>query len=147
MEVGYHTRPGSAWSAQPHDDGLVYVADGTVGLQAYRLTTPPTETSVEESQVNRRPPAFRLAQNYPNPFNHSTVIRVDLETRADVELAMYDMRGQQVTTLARGQYAAGTHAFVWEGRTPRGSELASGVYLCRLRAGGREQTRKLLLLR
>ena len=50
VEVAYHTYPGSAWSAQPHDDGLVYVADGTVGLQAYRVTIAPTQTSVEESR-------------------------------------------------------------------------------------------------
>ena len=147
VESAYHTRPGSAWSAQPHDDGLVYVADGTVGLQAYRVTIAPAETSVEASTVNRRPPAFRLAQSYPNPFNHSTVIRVDLDAGADMELAVYNVKGQQVATLARGPYPAGAHAFFWEGRTPRGSELASGVYLCRLRTGGRERTRKLLLLR
>ena len=146
-EVGYHTYPGSAWSAQPHDDGLLYVADGTVGLQAYRLTTPPTTTAVDEEQVNGRPSAFHLAQNYPNPFNPSTVIRVDLDTRADMELAVFNMSGQQVATLARGPYPAGTWSFVWEGRDTRGLQLASGVYICRLKANGQEQTRRLLLLR
>ena len=147
VEVAYHTYPGFAWSAQPHDDGLVYVADGTVGLQAYRLTTPPTETSVGEARGNGRPDAFHLAQSYPNPFNQSTVIRVDLDIGADMELAVFNMSGQQVVTLARGRYPAGAHSFVWEGRDRRGAEMASGVYACRLRAGGREQIRKLLLLR
>ena len=146
VEVAYHTYPGSAWSAQPHDDGLVYVADGTVGLQAYRLT-PPTETAVGEVRRNGRPDAFHLAQNFPNPFNASTVIRVDLDTRADMELAVYNMSGQQVATLARGLYLPGTWSFVWGGGNTRGLELASGVYICRLRADGQEQTRKLLLLR
>ena len=144
VEVGYHTYPGSAWSVQPHDDGLLYVADGTVGLQAYRLET---ATAVDEEQIHGRPPAFNLAQNYPNPFNQATVIRIDLDTRADMELAVYSMSGQQVATLARGPHPAGTHSFVWGGRTTRGLELASGVYICRLRANGQEQTRKLLLLR
>ncbi len=147
VEVGYHTYPGSAWSVQPHDDGLLYLADGTVGLQAYRLTTPLTETAVNVEQVNRRPSAFHLAQNYPNPFNPSTVIRIDLDTRADMELAVFNMSGQQVATLARGLYLPGTWSFVWEGRNTRGLELASGVYACRLRANGQEQTRRLLLLR
>ena len=147
VEAAYHTYPGSAWSAQPHDDGLVYVADGTVGLQAYRVTIARPETSVEESTVNLRPAAFHLAQNYPNPFNQSTVIRVDLDAGADLELAVFNMRGQQVATLARGPYPAGIHSFTWDGRTTLGQGLASGVYICRLRAGGREQARKLLLLR
>ena len=154
MEIGYHTYPGSAWSVQPHDDGLLYVADGTVGIQAYRLNediasrpTPPTGTAVYDEQVKVRPAALHLAQNYPNPFNQSTVIRIDLETTADMELAVYNMSGQMVATLARGPYWPGTYSFIWDGRTTRGAELASGVYTCRLRANGQERTRKLVLLR
>ena len=152
VEVGYHTYPGFAWSVQPHDDGLLYVADATVGIQAYRFNEDTagtrTVTAVAgEGQGNGRPSAFNLAQNFPNPFNQSTVIRIDLETAADVELAVYDMIGQKVAALARGPYPPGTHSFVWEGRTTRGAELASGVYTCRLRAGGKEQARKLILLR
>ena len=76
------------------------------------------------------------------------MIRVDLDTRADMELAVYNMSGQQVATLARGLYPA-RDLFLRLGRTrnTRGLELASGVYICRLRADGQEQTRKLLLLR
>ena len=147
VEAGYHTYPGSAWSAQPHDDGLVYVADGAVGLQAYRITLPQAETAVGHERVDGRPSAFHLAQNYPNPFNQSTVIRIGLDTAADMELTVFNMSGQRVATLARGPHPAGTHSFVWDGRDHRGSEMASGVYAFRLRAGGREQTRKLLLLR
>ncbi len=154
VEVGYHTYPGSAWSVQPHDDGLLYVADGTVGIQAYRLNediasrpTPPTETAVYEEQGDARPAALNLAQNYPNPFNQSTVIRIDLDTRADMKLAVYNMSGQKVATLARGPYPAGSYSFLWEGRSTLGRELASGVYTCRLSANGQVRTRKLMLLR
>ena len=153
VEIGYHTYPGFAWSVQPHDDGLLYVADATVGIQAYRFNediagTRPTVTAVaEEGEVNGRPSAFNLAQNFPNPFNQSTVVRVDLETAADMELAVYNMAGQKVATLARGPYWPGTYSFTWDGRTTRGAELASGVYACRLSANGQVQTRKLVLLR
>ncbi len=154
VEIGYHTYPGSAWSVQPHDDGLLYVADGTVGIQAYRLSeaiagrsTPPTETAVYEEQGDARPAAFHLSQNYPNPFNQSTVIHINLETRADMELAVYNMTGHKVATLARGPYPAGSYSFLWEGRSTLGRELASGVYTCRLSANGQVRTRKLMLLR
>ena len=40
VEIGYHTYAGFAWSAQPHDDGLIYVADSSVGIEAYRLREP-----------------------------------------------------------------------------------------------------------
>ena len=64
-----------------------------------------------------------------------------------MKLAVYNMSGQMVATLARGPYWPGTYSFTWDGRTARGADLASGVYTCRLRANGRVQARKLVLLR
>ena len=155
VEVAYHTYPGSAWSAQPHDDGLVYVADGTVGIQAFRLDREGiadraalrSDTSVDDTREEARPAAFSLGQNFPNPFNQSTSIRVDLETGSHVELSVFNLAGQRVATLAQGPHLPGTHTFTWDGRDDLGNELASGAYFYRLRADGRERTRKLVLLR
>ena len=122
--------------------GVAYIADLTLVA-----ATPPIDTAVHEAQVNARPAAFNLAQNFPNPFNQATVIRIDLETRAEMELAVYNIAGQKVATLAQGPYPSGTYTFTWQGRSTHGAELASGVYCYRLRANGREQTRKLILLR
>ena len=122
--------------------GVAYIAD-----LALVAATPPIDTAVREAQVDARPAAFNLAQNFPNPFNQSTVIRIDLETRAEMELAIYNIAGQKVATLAQGPYPSGTYTFTWQGRNTHGAELASGVYCYRLRANGREQTRKLILLR
>ena len=122
--------------------GEVYIAD-----LALVAATPPIDTAVREARVDARPAAFNLAQNFPNPFNQATVIRIDLETRAEMELAVYNIAGQKVATLAQGLYPAGAYTFTWDGRNTHGAELASGVYCYRLRANGREQTRKLILLR
>ena len=122
--------------------GVAHIAD-----LALVAATPPIDTAVHEAQVDARPAAFNLAQNFPNPFNQSTVIRIDLETRAEMELAVYNIAGQKVATLAQGPYPSGTYTFTWQGRNTHGAELASGVYCYRLRANGREQTRKLILLR
>ena len=122
--------------------GVAHIAD-----LALVAATPPIDTAVREAQVDARPAAFNLAQNFPNPFNQSTVIRIDLETRAEMELAVYNIAGQKVATLAQGPYPSGRYTFTWQGRNTHGAELASGVYCYRLRANGREQTRKLILLR
>lgn len=94
------------------------------------------------------PTSFSLEQNYPNPFNSDTLIRFTLPVRTVVELAVFDLVGQQVAMLASGERQAGTCTIQWEGRDDSGRELASGVYFYRLRAGGgkRVEVRKLLLL-
>jgi flagellar hook assembly protein FlgD len=104
-------------------------------------------TAVEESRVATVPEEFSLAQNYPNPFNSSTVIRFDLPSSGMVQLVLYNLAGQQIATLAQGARQAGTHTLHWDGRDDDGRDLASGLYLYRLQAGGQMQMRKLVLIR
>jgi flagellar hook assembly protein FlgD len=75
------------------------------------------------------------------------MIRFELPQQEMVELSIYNLAGQEVTTLANGRREAGSYALRWDGRGEDGRELASGVYLCRLRAGEKVVTRKLLLIR
>jgi len=52
--------------------------------------------------------------------------------------------GQKVATLMSGERQAGTCTIQWDGRDDDGLEVASGVYLYRLRTGGQVQVRKLV---
>ena len=106
-----------------------------------------TTAATERDQVVV-PSACSLDQNYPNPFNSTTVIPFALPTRAYVELALYNPTGQKVAMLASGAREAGTYTANWDGTDDRGHELAAGVYVYQLRAGGLEvKRRKLVLLR
>jgi hypothetical protein len=85
---------------------------------------------------------FNLEQNYPNPFNPSTTIKFSVATNEFVTLKVYDVLGNEVTTLVNEQRAPGTY----EVRFDAGS-LASGMYVYKLQAGNFTQTRKLLLMK
>jgi hypothetical protein len=93
------------------------------------------------------PSDFSLNQNYPNPFNATTQISYSISQEADVLLAIYNVRGQQVAILVDGRVSAGTHRVTWDGRDAFGNQAASGIYFCYLRAGGMSNTRKMILLR
>jgi hypothetical protein len=80
--------------------------------------------------------------SYPNPFNPVTTIEYRLPGRTQVVLAVYDIRGRHVATLADGLEEAGRHTFRFDG-----SGLSSGVYICRLAAGGHDRALKLVLVR
>ena len=93
------------------------------------------------------PPVRFTLNNYPNPFNPSTTIRFDLPEAGEVELAVYNVRGQRVATLAKGMYDQGEHAIEWDGLDHRGTGVSSGVYLCRLTVGAQNKMLKMILMK
>lgn len=94
------------------------------------------------SDIAGAPTEWSLSQNYPNPFNSSTMIRYGLPERSHVSLEVYNALGQSVAKLVSAEIEAGYHEVRFDA-----SGLPSGVYLCRLQAGGYLKTMKLLALR
>ncbi len=93
-------------------------------------------------------PAFRLLQNAPNPFRDATAIRFDLARRERVQLSVYDITGRRVRTLLRGGVLdPGRHEAVWDGRDDAGSRVGAGLFFCRLDAGARNETRRVVRIR
>jgi hypothetical protein len=104
-------------------------------------------SAVTEDHAAEQPQVFTLLQNAPNPFNPSTVISFSLTRPAEVRLAVYDALGREVAVLAEGAFSAGSHEVRWDGHDRTGAPVSSGVYLYRLDAGGKSETRKMLLVR
>jgi hypothetical protein len=88
-----------------------------------------------------------LAPNVPNPFNPRTRIDLRLERESEVEVAVYDLAGRRIATLARELLAAGVHPLIWTGTDDAGDAVASGVYLVRATALGDIAVRRVVLVR
>jgi hypothetical protein len=56
-------------------------------------------TSVDDN-TELLPERTALGQNYPNPFNAQTTISIDLQSISNVELSVYNIVGQKITTLS-----------------------------------------------
>ncbi len=128
------------------DDGSGSVVEA--GIDDFGIHGAPTATvGIDDRAPGSAPGMIRLGQNRPNPFNPTTRIEFALPSTMNVDLAVYDPAGRLVNTLVRAPMKAGTHAAVWNGTDRNGNEVASGIYLYRLKAGGNVETRKLLLIR
>ncbi len=90
------------------------------------------------------PPALLSAR--PNPFNPTTTLVYEMPAAGTARLTILDPAGRRVRTLVSGRREAGRHREVWDGRDDGRRRLPSGVYLCRLEAGGRRVTRKVTLV-
>lgn len=102
--------------------------------------------------IKEIPPAvigqFMLYQNYPNPFNSTTRIEFYLPQRLQISLIIYDITGKEVVTLINNRYyAPGRRSIKWDGRTYKGKEVNSGVYLYVLKSGGNGEVKKLVLIK
>jgi hypothetical protein len=93
------------------------------------------------------PEEFSLSQNYPNPFNPLTKIDFSLPKTGRVVITIYNLLGQEVTTLINERLDYGYHTVTWQGTDRMGRPVGSGVYFSELKAAGNRKTRKMLLLK
>ncbi|UCH11085.1 MAG: T9SS type A sorting domain-containing protein, partial [Fidelibacterota bacterium] len=94
------------------------------------------------------PAEFALSQNYPNPFNPTTNISFSLPFEGQVKLAVYNLLGQEITTLASGLMDAGMYKAVWNGLDNSGRSVSTGMYFYRLMVDNRVvDTKKMLFLK
>ncbi len=93
------------------------------------------------------PLAFGMRPCYPNPFSGGTSMQLALPRATEATVAVYTPAGRLVRTLCSAALDAGTHQIDWDGRDRTGHRVASGVYFVRAVADGREQSRKVVLLR
>jgi hypothetical protein len=114
-------------------------------------------SAIDGGSASALPDLFDLRQNYPNPFasdaksslagNPATTIPFHLEKAASIKLAVINLMGQTVRTLAAGQMAAGNHLMTWDGRNDAGEAVPSGTYLIHLQNDNRTQIKKLMLVK
>ena len=103
-------------------------------------------SSIDDNLVEI-PVALNLAQNYPNPFNPETVIKYSLPANEHVNLSIYNLLGQKITTLINEQHNAGFHSISWNGKNDTGTLVSSGVYIYQLTVGSKSIRKKMIYLR
>lgn len=97
-------------------------------------------TQVNDDNVSLN--SFTLYQNYPNPFNPSTIIKVSIGFSCNVSIIIFNVMGQEVTHLFKGQLIKGNYNFIWTS-----DKIPAGIYYCRMTSGTYSMTIKLVLLK
>jgi len=100
-------------------------------------------TGIEKENSHILPKTFALKQNYPNPFNPKTTIEFSIPKAEYVTLKIFNLLGQEVTTLVSDKLTPGEYKYTWDA-----SHLASGVYIYKMQTdNGFTKTKKLLLIK
>lgn len=94
-----------------------------------------------EVEINY-PDDYILFQNYPNPFNPVTVISFQIPTKSYVSLKIYDLLGNEITTLVDEEKNSGVYSVNFDA-----NKSASGIYFYEFKAGDFRETKTMLLLK
>ncbi len=89
-----------------------------------------------------------LYNAYPNPFKTPTMITYDLKSAGNVQLEVYNLKGQKVRTLENtSKSVGGTYTCTWDGSDNNGKHVSSGVYFYRLQTADYLATKKVILMK
>jgi hypothetical protein len=126
--------------------GLGYNSrDNFLGVTNYdgnRIDLIDLETTDVEYEKRNIPGGFQLEQNYPNPFNPTTLINFQIPERSIVTLKIYDVLGNEITTLANEERPAGEYEIEFNAVA-----LPSGVYFYKLKSGTFVETKKMVVIK
>jgi hypothetical protein len=84
---------------------------------------------------------------YPNPFNPTTRLKFELINSQHVLLSIYNLKGQLIQNLVDEDKNPGNYQISWNGIDKDGQSVASGLYLCNLKVGMKQVTKKILLIK
>ncbi|KQC04124.1 MAG: hypothetical protein APR54_08985 [Candidatus Cloacimonas sp. SDB] len=118
----------------PNNSRSLYLIKGSIaGI------TPDTDNEIAE-------PVLTLAI-YPNPFNPETEIKFALAKDSEVELSVFNLKGQKVKTLIDHYLAKGNHSAKWNGVDSSGLPTSSGIYFLKLKHDEGVKYKKMILLK
>ncbi len=143
LELGFVAYFLPANTSRAEAEKLAYMVEHPVTVSARAVSHP----SRVEDDAPGSPDRFQLLPIFPNPSAHGVRLRFEVPRHAHVTLAVVDVRGRLVRTVAAREFGQGRHEIWWDGRDGDGNLVPPGVYTCSLRAGGRISSRKLLLVR
>jgi hypothetical protein len=88
------------------------------------------------------PKSYNLSQNFPNPFNPSTVINYQIPHTSKITIKLYDIIGNEVSTIVDGNKAAGSYSVTYNALN-----LASGIYIYELKSNEFVSRKKMMFIK
>ena len=139
--------PGEYQLSCEHDDYLYYTHPENLVVISSQITEINISlTPLVGSHNNSIPKVVELA-NYPNPFNPSTTISFSVVEQSDIDISIYNLKGQRVKQLEISNVELGMNEIVWNGDDESGKLVSSGIYFYTIISGDFEVSRKMLLLK
>jgi len=93
------------------------------------------------------PSQFSMLSAYPNPFNPVTNITFEIAENSNINIDIYDIKGNHIDRLISGYYPRGVYSATWNAVDNSGREVSSGIYIYQLKYSDGIITKKMTLVR
>jgi hypothetical protein len=111
------------------------------------LENQPLDPFLKTISPGQLPSQYELSQNYPNPFNPTTTISYQIPVAGQVKIDIFNLLGQQVTSLVNEWKETGTYSVEWKGIDSQGKSVSSGIYFYRFSVNDFTATKKMMLVK
>ncbi|MBC7187606.1 MAG: right-handed parallel beta-helix repeat-containing protein [Calditrichaeota bacterium] len=128
-----------SWSGTPTGNYVTATATDAMGNTSQFSAA--LYTALAGNSV-RIPDQFALCANYPNPFNPVTTIEYHVKERCNVTLTLFDVRGEEVCSLAKGVHQPGVYRMTFDAHA-----LPAGIYFYRIRMQDFQAVGKMVLVK
>lgn len=141
-----HSTPNTSWlDAAPAANQSFYKV---VALDVNGNASAPASSTVTLDVETALAGPTGLRRVAPNPTSGGSRVTFEIAgDESEVSLSVHDAAGRLVRRLASGRFGAGRHDVAWDGRSDAGERVAPGIYHVRFVAAGREEVRKLAVMR
>jgi hypothetical protein len=126
-------------------DGHVLLVGTSTGLVALPTQCLPPDVIVNDAP--RETDGLQLSPARPNPTMSHATLEFTTPQAGDVSVAVFDVSGRLVRTLAAGWMAAGKYETTWDGRDASTLQASAGVYFARIRVGSESRSERVVLVR
>jgi hypothetical protein len=126
------------------NESITFIADEIIGNPLEPVVFTFNATNENENDVVT---VNSLGQNYPNPFNPVTSINFSLAENDNVEINVYNLRGEKVKVLIREHRDAGSYSVIWDGTDDQEINVASGIYFYSIKTSQYAASRKMVMIK
>jgi hypothetical protein len=132
-----HRERYGANAESPYDLALTFCLEGLLPLLEQERQA--EVTLVAEAGGHHVTRIWRIA---PNPSCGRTTVSYSLGAKQRVSLAVFNVAGQKVSTLADGVRLPGRYSLVWDGTDDNGRSVSAGIYFVKLEADRTRSVKK-----
>ncbi len=93
------------------------------------------------TNVNEHYQTNNLMEAYPNPYSLNTTIKVNLTEKNDVLIEVYNVLGEKIQTIDKGQKQIGTYSYNFSAKN---LNYPAGVYIVKLTSGNKISILKII---